>query len=210
MDLILIGCGGCMRELAWQISKNNNYRIIGYVDQNCRDREILVGDISIPYLGDDTYITKSEKDINVVISVGNPTLRKQIESVYSRNSRVHFPNIFLNDNKICSDLKIGKGCIISSECVISTNVKIDNFVFLNIGSLVCHDCELHDFVTLNPNSQLAGTVRIEELSMIGMNATIIQGIKIGKNVIVGAGATVIKDINNDSVVVGVPARKVNK
>ena len=43
---------------------------------------------------------------------------------------------------------------------------------------------------------------------IGYGAQILPGIKIGNNVIVGAGDIVTKDIEDNSVVVGVPARKV--
>ena len=42
------------------------------------------------------------------------------------------------------------------------------------------------------------------------NSTIIGGITIGNNVIVGAGAVVVKDVPDNSIVVGNPARILNK
>ena len=46
-DIILVGSGGCMREIVWQIQEQNksaeNWNILGYVDRaskkNCREIE---------------------------------------------------------------------------------------------------------------------------------------------------------------------------
>jgi acetyltransferase-like isoleucine patch superfamily enzyme len=43
-------------------------------------------------------------------------------------------------------------------------------------------------------------------SWIGIGSQVKQGISIGDGVIVGAGATVVSDIDDDSTVVGTPAR----
>tara|TARA_R110002073_G_scaffold321262_3_gene497291 strand:- start:1706 stop:1975 length:270 start_codon:yes stop_codon:yes gene_type:complete len=43
---------------------------------------------------------------------------------------------------------------------------------------------------------------------IAMNCIIVPGVTIGNNVIGGAGAIVTKDVPSDTVVAGVPARKI--
>ena len=44
--------------------------------------------------------------------------------------------------------------------------------------------------------------------MVGKDATIMQGVTIGDNVIIGLGSIVTKDIESNSVVCGIPARKI--
>ena len=49
---------------------------------------------------------------------------------------------------------------------------------------------------------------MEENVNIGMNATIMPGVKIGKNSIIGFGAIVTKNVEPNTVVAGIPARKI--
>ena len=214
IDIIMVGSGGCMRELAWQMLEDNKktekWNIVGYVDYRFPENSdgLDVGKFHIPYLGDDQYLLNAKDDKNVVMSVGSSRLRSKIVKKYSTNPHLHFPNVILQSACVCEDLQIGQGCIISMDACVSTNVKMGDFVFMNTGSMVCHDGTIGSYVTFSPRSQVAGAVTVGENSEIGMNAAVIQCLNIGKNVIVGAGATVIRDIEDDCTVVGVPARKV--
>ncbi len=214
MDVIMVGSGGCMRELAWQMLEDNKsggrWNITGYVDKEPPKggSRLQVGDAVIPYLGDDGYLMDAGRDLNVVLSVGASAARARIAQGYLKNPHLHFPNIILGSAVTCSDLEAGMGCVIAMDARVSTNVKMGDFVFMNTGSMACHDSEIGSYVTLGPRSQLAGAVRIGGRSEVGMNATVIQCLTIGENVTVGAGAAVIRDVENDCTVAGVPARKV--
>ncbi|MEE1010332.1 MAG: acetyltransferase [Agathobacter sp.] len=212
MDIVMVGSAGCMRELSWQILEDNSnqWNIVGYVDVTGENGEIEVAGYTIPYIGDDNYLLSLDKDVNVVISVGNPYLRKQIYRKYKINKHIKFPSIILKSANVCKDLIFGEGCIITMGAVISTNVSIGDFVFMNTGSMVCHDCTVGDFVTFGPRSQIAGAVCVGANTEICMNATVIQCLDVGKDVVIGAGAVVINNIEDNCTVVGVPARKVVK
>lgn len=215
-ELILIGSGGCMRELLWQIGELNRretiWEVQGYVDkQPCiidGTSELRIGDISCPYLGDDEYLLSRQLDTSVIISVGEPWLRKKLAEEYKKNPRLEFPNLILGDTRISPDVRMGEGCIVSMDCRISTNVELGNFVFLNIGSLVCHDGKIGDFTTLGPDVKAAGHVMIGEQCGIGLGSRVIQGITIGDNVIAGAGSVIIKDVLGNCTIGGVPAKRI--
>ena len=53
-----------------------------------------------------------------------------------------------------------------------------------------------------------GKIIIEDNVHIGTNATIMPGVHIGKNSIVGCGAVVTHDVPDNTIVGGVPARKI--
>lgn len=212
-DLILVGAGGCMRELVWQIQELNHqmptWNILGYVDsvppQNNQDG-VCVGKHLVKYLGSDEDLLGDKKNINVVICIANPRIRRKIVEKYMQNPNIHFPNLILSKTCICDDVKIGKGCIISMDARISTNVELGDFVFMNTGSKVCHDGRIGSFVTLSPDVTLAGAVSVADMSEIGLGAKVKQCIEIGENTIIGAGAVVVRNIQNNCTAVGVPAK----
>lgn len=213
-DIVMVGAGGCMRELIWQIQEQNSicptWNVTGYVDCAApgNGSGIVVGKQEIAYLGDDDFLLSKKEPVNVVICVGNPVLRKKIAEKLAVNSNIQFPNLILGETRICPDARLGIGCIVSMDARISTNVIIGNFVFMNTGSMVCHDGCLEDFVTLGPDVKLAGDVRVGTGSDIGIGTKVIQGIRIGSNVIAGAGSVIVRDVVDACTVVGVPARRI--
>ena len=204
-QIILAGSGGCMRELAWQMP---DWQISGYVDVTPPEHPVTVGDRTIPYLGNDDFLLQQTEDINVAIAVGDPALRQKIAQKLRKNPHIHFPNIILHGAEVCSDVKLGQGCIISMDARVSTNVRVGDFGFLNIGALVCHDGRLGDFVTLAPDVKRAGAVHVGSHCDIGLGTKVIQGITIADHVRTGAGAVVVRDVEEAGTVVGVPARKI--
>lgn len=207
--LILVGAGGCMRELVWQIQEFNRihlaWEVLGYVDREKSDAVFTIGNERYPYLGDDDWLLSLQKETNVAICVNSPSLRKKIANKLQKNKNLKFPAIILGNTKICSDARIGMGSIISMDCRISTNVILGEFVFLNMGVRICHDGRIGDFTTLSPEVKLAGTVTVGEECDIGLGTKVIQGITIGSRVVSGAGSVVVQDVKGDCTVVGVPA-----
>lgn len=57
-------------------------------------------------------------------------------------------------------------------------------------------------------TETLGCIEIMDNVFIGTNVTILGNVRIGPNVIVAAGAVVTKDVPPDSVVGGVPARRI--
>lgn len=209
MDIVLIGSGGCMREIVWQMQEQNKtpkiWNILGFIDKEYA--EVHVGQEKIPYLGDDEFLLQTNQDINVPITIGNPRIREGIYNKLSNNTHIHFPVVILDETSICQDVEIGEGSIISKGVKISTNGRLGKFFFVNLDVLICHDALVGDYVTLSPSAKLAGNVSIEKYSDIGIGATIIQGIHIGENVRLGAGCVVINNIEGNCTAVGVPARR---
>ena len=210
-DIILIGSGGCMRELLWQLQVYNcrtpHWNVIGYADKTDAGT-ITVGKNEYPYLGDDAWILQKEEKTAISICVGSPILRKKLAETYRQNPNIVFPNLILSETQVCTDVRMGEGCILSMDTRVSTNVTLGDFVFLNTGAMVCHDGILEDFVTVSPRATLAGNVKVGEASEIGLGANVIQGITIGANTVIGAGSVVIGDIPSDCTAVGVPADRI--
>ena len=57
---------------------------------------------------------------------------------------------------------------------------------------------------------MAGNVRVGEGTHVGLGAAVRQGVTIGKWCVIGAGTVVINDVPDGAMVVGNPARLINR
>ena len=122
-------------------------------------------------------------------------------------------NLISKKSLIFDELQIGKGNIISPFCTIGSNVKIGNFVHMNLYSYVEHDCIIGNYVTLSPGVKCNGNVIIEDNVFIGSGAIIGNGtskkpIIIGKGSIIGTGAIILKNLKKNSKIIALPPKKI--
>ena len=110
---------------------------------------------------------------------------------------------------------IGEGCEIYPSASIDSEpylVKIGNHVRINsYVHLITHDGACWVVRGLNnglDDCDLFGKINIGNNVSIGTGALIMPNVTIGDNCIIGAGAVVTKDIEPNTVVAGVPARKI--
>jgi hypothetical protein len=88
-------------------------------------------------------------------------------------------------------------------------IKIGNHVAIANGvTFVTHDGGPFIFRGEVPDLQVFGPIVIEDNCVIGQHAILFPNVRIGPNSIVGAGSVVIADVPPNSIVMGVPARKI--
>jgi UDP-3-O-[3-hydroxymyristoyl] glucosamine N-acyltransferase len=87
------------------------------------------------------------------------------------------------------------------ETLIGENVKIDNLVH------IAHGVKIGRNSLVIANAMIAGSVSIGENAWIAPSVSVIQKTAIGSGAVVGMGSVVLKNVEPDTVVAGVPARK---
>ena len=118
------------------------------------------------------------------------------------------------------DFEIGEDSVIHSHVWIGNNVKIGNrvkiqaFSFIPDGVTIEDDCFIGPRTTFtndkHPPSGNWSKTLVKQGAKIGAGAVILPGITIGQNAMVGAGAVVTKDVFAGEVVVGNPAKPLQK
>lgn len=209
-DIAIFGVGGFGREVLALIKDINKvkptWNIVGFFDDGYEKGLTING---YPTLGTAEDLNKWDKEIAIAISIGNPVIKKKIlDKIH--NPQVSYPTLIHPTAWIGDDdfIEIGKGCIICAGNLITTNIKIQDFVILNLGCTVGHDTVIKDYSAFMPSVNISGEVTIGEGVYVGTGAKIINQLEIGDYAIIGAGAVVAKTIPPRCTAVGVPAKPI--
>ena len=101
-------------------------------------------------------------------------------------------------------------CDIFQFSIIGAKVNFGLGVLINARTNVHHEVTVGEFTEISPSATILGKATIGSFCQIGSGSIILPKRKIGSNVIVGAGTVVTKDIPDNSVVVGVPGKKIKE
>lgn len=120
--------------------------------------------------------------------------------------------IFDNTNFNYKNLKVEGNCYIGKkvfmDMVAPIIIKKDAVVSAGVTILTHQD--VGNRMLSQYFERKAGSVVLEEGCWIGANATILNGVRIGKCAVVAAGAVVNRDVEDYTVVGGVPAKVIKR
>lgn len=113
--------------------------------------------------------------------------------------------------EIQKNASIGKNCKISSHTFICEGVEIEDNCFIGHGVMFTNDkyprATNADGSPQTEEDWAVVPTFVKRGASIGSGAVIVAGVTIGENSIIGAGAVVTKDVAPNTIVAGVPAKK---
>jgi len=113
--------------------------------------------------------------------------------------------------EIQKNASIGKNCKISSHTFICEGVRVEDNCFIGHGVMFTNDkyprATREDGSPQTEEDWEVIATYVKKGASIGSGAVIVAGVTIGENAIVGAGAVVTRDVPPNTIVAGVPAKK---
>lgn len=208
--IVIIGAGGFGREVKMLIDQINQneiqYEFIGFYDDNVESGSIING---FKILGSVNELLQIDYNLEVVISIADPKIKKKLYEKLRYNDFLNFPTL-IHPNVLIGtdDVNIGYGCVICASNIITVNISVGNFVILNLGCTIGHDTKIGDYCSFMPSVNISGEVIIENSVYVGTGAKIINLLTIGNSTIIGAGAVVSKSLPAKCTAVGIPAKAI--
>ena len=140
-----------------------------------------------------------------IVGIGNPDIKcnmvsKAILAGWKPAQTIVHPSAIVRS-------PLGLGGIVAPNSVVTCDIKMGDYITLNLNCTVGHDTILGSYVTLNPGAHISGNCRIGAFVEIGTGAVIRDGMRICPSVKIGAGGAVVKPIDESGIYAGVPCVK---
>jgi sugar O-acyltransferase (sialic acid O-acetyltransferase NeuD family) len=144
---------------------------------------------------------------DAVLGMGSPIIRARVVARFTGETAVRWPVLLHPNSDVDPLTTLGHGTVIASGAVVTTDVILEPFTFVNLNCTLGHDVHVGSLCVINPGASLSGGVVLEPGVLIGSGAIILEGRRVGEGATVGAGAVVAEDVEPGTTVVGVPARQ---
>lgn len=208
-NLIIIGARGFGRLMCSLIMQDNRYEkefvVKGFLDSKSDALEGFEGYPSILSSVDDYKI---EENDYFICALGEPKYRKQYADII-KNKGGKFYTYIHPSSIVHPNTKLGEGVIVSLFCHVANDCFIDDLTVIQGFATIGHDVKIGKNCSLQCYTFLGGFVEIGDNVMLHTRATILPSVKVGDNATVGAGSVCIKNIKPNSVVFGIPAKKLS-
>jgi sugar O-acyltransferase (sialic acid O-acetyltransferase NeuD family) len=204
--LLVIGAGGHGKVAADCARAAGLWFDISMLDDRWPQLE-RSGDWAVVGRADALHEQHPDAEFFVGIGDGSDRLRilKQLLAAERRVTTIIHPRA-----TVSPDTFVGTGSLVVAGAVVNAGVRMGVGCVVNTCASVDHDCWLGEGVHICPGTHLAGNVRIGDGSWVGIGSVITEGVQVGHRVTVGAGAVVVHDVTDGLVVVGAPARPIQK
>lgn len=206
---IILGGSGHARETALHLLDINPQSRLVFLDEFPKAATLELRGSTYPILSNWADAAKIS-GARFIVGVGVPSVKKiMVQKALAKGlvpaaTQVH-------PTAVVQNAELGLGGMIAPGAVVTTNVKIGDYVVLNTNCTVGHDAVIGDFVTCNPGSNVSGNTTLGSGVYFGVGAATKEGVSIAPDCTVGGKAFVHKSVSTPGVtLVGVPAAPLMK
>jgi sugar O-acyltransferase (sialic acid O-acetyltransferase NeuD family) len=200
VDLYIAGAGGVGRE-TYDAALAAGITVAAFLDDNLSGRTVR----GLPVVA----AADAPPGAGYVVGIADPLVRLRFAGVLEGLGLV--PVTVVHPKAVIApDTTVGAGCIMLAGAHVSSSIRIGSHVQVQYNATVGHDTVLRDRVTVYPGANVSGSVFLDEDVTVGSNAVVLQGRKVGRGTFIGAGAVVTRDLGPGLVVVGAPARPLER
>ncbi|MCP4493346.1 MAG: acetyltransferase [Gammaproteobacteria bacterium] len=206
--LLILGAGGNCLDAAEAARELEPGSTIGFLDDDLRAGAIIGGFRTYGKIEGATGFEVA----HFLNAIGSPSSYQAKPEITERagGDRIAWANVVHRTAWVSRSAQLGKGVLILSGVTVASEARIGDHVAILPNSVISHHAELEDHVIVAGGVNVASSVKIQRNAYIGAGASIREGVTIGEKALVGMGSVVLEDVAPGSVVVGCPARPLER
>lgn len=198
---------GISSPVIMELAMDCGYEIAGLYHYNCERTGQY--DHGYEILGSfEDMLNTDIKGKNFLLTMGNMQIRKQLtEQILEKGGNL--PTLIHPSAQVSRFAEISSiGVQIAPNCIVQADVKMRNGVVMRDGAIICHTTEIGSHVFIGPQALVGALITVNNGTFIGQKSLLISGkVKsVGENSTIGAGSVVTKPVEDNTIVVGNPAK----
>ena len=202
MKLAIYGSGGSGQEiydLAVRCNSGKWSDIVFVDDFETNDHKYLAKVIRFDAL------LENKNEFEVAISLGEPRARKDLFEKL-KSCGINLTKLIDPTAIISPSASLGEGVVVFEYSIVHCGVRIGRNCLIQPYTGLGHGTIVGDHCVFSAHFSPAGGCQFGDCVFCGMHSFIKEGLKIGNNAVIAMGAGVFQDVQENSVVVGYPAR----
>lgn len=208
-SIVIVGAGG-HAHVVQELAQNLDYSFVGFVEKSDKIPKVIVNQ---PIIYSEEELLNSELVAKYLTNGVPRTSRRLIPlSKLEKLQKIGYTPVSLISPRaiIAESVVINKGVGVFPGAIVQSHSSLGDWVLINDGAIIEHEVEIGGGTHVAPGAIICGGVTVGPNCFIGAGSVLREGISIAENTIIGAGAVVTKNISIGGVVVGNPARWLEK
>ncbi|MDZ5473304.1 acetyltransferase [Bacillus sp. 31A1R] len=206
--VIIVGAGGLARMIfswlpAFLEGEEWDWEFAGFLDDNLKNFEN--GSYDKPILSTIKDYMPQELDV-LIMGIANPTTKLSISKELEQRG-ASFMTLIHPKAMIGRNVNIGRGCVVSPGAVLTCDIEMSHFVFVNLYTTIGHDAKIGEGCTLNAHSDVTGYTELGKGVFLGSHSVVTPGMKVRDFAKIGAGSVVVREVKSETTVFGIPAKR---
>jgi tetrahydrodipicolinate N-acetyltransferase len=213
----------------------NSYEVINYIAQSKKKTPVKVylkGNLNKIDFGDLDFYGSSDfgtlfcelSEFQFFLEKNQSYIIKYKTEIDRRNSAIPLAdltkyNARIEPGAVIRDLvEIGNNCVIMMGAVLNIGAVIGEKTMIDMNVVVGGRAVVGNNCHIGAGAVLAGVIEppsadpviVGDNVLVGANAVILEGVKIGKGAVIAAGSVVVSNVEEYTVMAGVPAKVLKK
>ncbi|WP_026978348.1 transferase [Flavobacterium tegetincola] len=193
------------------LAESCGYKIAGLYHYNEeRTGEYVHG---IPIIDSNTNLFQRESlgGMNFIVSVGENAIRTNLSNKI-REMGGNIPTVIHPSAIVSKYSKISEGVVIHANSVVQADASIGKDTVLSYNTSLSHTSSVGESCYIAFNATIGAYIKVHDFVLMGQSASLVSGKLeyVGKNAVIGAGAVVINNVEADTIVIGNPAKTLDK
>lgn len=204
----MIGAGGHARVCIEALTDAPGCEVVGCVSRS--GEQVTSADVNV--VGSDEQLEQLARSLDVshmFVAITNNRMRSEY-ILRCEATGIPLISAISRGAYVSNTAVVGAGTLVAAGAVVNTGARVGCGVIISPNASIGYDSIVGDNTHVASGVAVGGAVLIGDQVLIGIGARVVPAVSVGSGATIGAGSVVVRDVPARTVVMGSPARRVER